>query len=64
MTIQDLQIKMEEQFRKHILQSAYMKNELYLDVISSGIKEICIWLGSEFGCTLISLFAMDERENK
>jgi len=64
MTIQDLQIKLEQQFRNHILQSATVRNELYLDVDSSGIREICSWLGNELGCTLISLFAMDERENK
>lgn len=64
MTIQDLQIKLEGQFRNHILQSATIRNELHLEVGSSGIRDICIWLGNELGCTLISLFAMDERDNK
>lgn len=64
MTLQDYQRNLEEQFRIHILRSASLRNELYLEVDSSGIKEICSRLGSEFGCALISLFAMDERENK
>ncbi len=64
MRIQDLQGKMEEQFRNHIIGSSPLRNELYLEVDSSGIKEICSSLESEFGCSLISLFAMDERENK
>lgn len=64
MRIQDLLIKIEKQFGKQILGSVSAENELQLEVSASGIRDICSRLCSEFGCTLISLFAMDERETK
>lgn len=41
-----------------------MRNELYLEVEAAEIREISGILSGRLGCALISLFAMDERENK
>lgn len=57
-------MKIEEKFGKHIQKSSISGNELHMEIDASALREICSWLTGEYGCALISLFAMDERENK
>ena len=64
MIIQDFKIKLEEQFHRNIIHTEINQNELLLETSTSVIKEICSYLSSNMNCTLISLFAMDEREMK
>ena len=64
MTLQEIQTEMKKQFQTNITQTAIINNELYFQISSAVIKEICRYLGNRLGCPLISLFAMDERERK
>lgn len=65
MTIQEFQSKIEDLFARDIHQVLIRNgNELYLAVSTKRVREICISLNASFGCTLISLFAADEREQK
>lgn len=64
MTIQDLWNTLKEQYGNQILSTVLEKNELHLEIDSDVIRNICSKLVGELGCTLISLFAVDEREKK
>ncbi|MEL7658748.1 MAG: NADH-quinone oxidoreductase subunit C, partial [Bacillota bacterium] len=64
MTIQDFIIKLDEKFHKNIIHTKIDQKELHLEISSEGINEICSHLVLNMNCTLVSLFAMDERELK
>lgn len=64
MTAKDFLIKLEEKNGNSILRSSFAQNELYLEADASGVTEICGRLAGELGCTLVTLFATDDRDRK
>lgn len=62
MTIQDIRERIEEKYGRQIIQSIVNGNELHLKAVASGIRELCSWLSRVPDCALISMFAMEERE--
>jgi Ni,Fe-hydrogenase III large subunit/Ni,Fe-hydrogenase III component G len=74
MTARDILNKIEEKYGKQLLQpgvtgnqflkSEALENQLELEVDPDGIAKLCGWLVVEAGFALISMFAIDERENK
>ncbi len=62
--LQDTIEKINSTLGKLVKSSITVGNELRLEAEPSVVRELCSRLCSEFSCTLITLFAMDERDQK
>ncbi len=65
MSLRDLNAKIEAGFSKYINSSKILNgNELYLEISQDHIPELSVYLNTDLSCSLVSLFAADEREYK
>ncbi|MDD2189965.1 MAG: NADH-quinone oxidoreductase subunit C [Eubacteriales bacterium] len=63
MSLRDLNAKIEAGFLKFIKNSKILNgNELYIEINQDNIPELSVYLNIDLGCSLVSLFATDERE--
>lgn len=63
MTLTELYTTISESFSTEIYRmDTKNHNELYLNVNPMKIKEICVYLNGKLGYSLVSLFALDERD--
>ncbi len=54
---------LKKSFKRYILGVNYVNdNEIYIDVLPENINEICSHIYTNIDCSLVSLFATDERE--